>query len=173
MTTPPERAAPEIVLVAALGRNRVIGVDGAMPWHLPADLKHFKAITLGHPVVMGRRTFESIGRALPGRQNLVVSRTLGRAPDGCTLARSLDDALARANSGAVMVIGGGELYRAALPRARRMELTLVDAMPAGDTEFPAWSHADWSLAAMQVRPADAANIHRLVFCTLIRAPCAA
>jgi len=159
---------PEIVLVAALGRNRVIGFNGGMPWHLPADLKHFKAVTLGHPVVMGRRTFESIGRALPGRLNIVVSRTLERAPAGCERAGSLEEALGKAGRGPVMVIGGGELYRAALPLARRMELTLVDAAPAGDTEFPTWSQADWHLAAMQARPADSANAHRLVFCTLKR-----
>ncbi|MGB0513624.1 MAG: dihydrofolate reductase, partial [Wenzhouxiangellaceae bacterium] len=85
---------PEIVLVAAMGRNRVIGLDGGMPWHLPADLKHFKRVTQGHPVVMGRKTHESIGRALPGRANVVVSRTLSAPPDGCLLAGSLDEALA-------------------------------------------------------------------------------
>ena len=158
----------EIVLVAAMGKNRVIGVDGGMPWHLPADLKHFKAVTMGHPVVMGRRTFESIGKALPGRRNVVLSRSLHSVPTGCELADSLDDALGRLDPGPVMVIGGGELYRAALPRAVRMELTFVDAAPDGDTYFPDWRHADWNLDAMCRRPADDANPHALVFCSLSR-----
>ena len=158
----------EIVLVAAMGKNRVIGVDGGMPWRLPADLKHFKAVTMGHPVVMGRRTFESIGKALPGRRNVVLSRSLDAVASGCELVDSLDEALRRLHPGPVMVIGGGELYRAALPRAARMELTFVDAAPDGDTHFPAWRHADWNLDAMHRRPADAVNPHALVFCSLSR-----
>jgi dihydrofolate reductase len=156
----------EIILVAALARNRVIGAGGGMPWRLPADLQHFKAVTLGHPVVMGRRTFESIGRPLPGRRNIVVSRSLAEAPAGCELARSLD--VATAGPGPVMLIGGGELYAQALPRAQRMELTLVDAAPEGDTRFPEWRLRDWQLTAMRVRPPDAANCHRLVFLSLER-----
>lgn len=159
---------PEIVLVAAMDRNRVIGVDGGMPWHLPADLKHFKAVTMSHPIVMGRRTFESIGRALPGRRNIVLSRSLGRAPAGCELVASLEEVLEACGPGPLMVIGGGELYRAALPLAARMELTFVDAAPGGDTYFPRWPHADWRLDAMRRRPADAANPCALVFCSLSR-----
>lgn len=158
----------EIVLVAAMGRNRVIGVDGGMPWHLPADLKHFKTVTMGHPVVMGRRTFESIGKALPGRRNVVLSRSLVPAPEGCELAASLDEALDGLDAGPLMVIGGGELYRAALPHAARMELTFVDAAPEGDTCFPAWRHAEWQLESMRRRPADASNRYALVFCSLSR-----
>ena len=151
-----------------MGKNRVIGVDGGMPWHLPADLKHFKAVTMGHPVVMGRRTFESIGKALPGRRNVVLSRSLEPAPAGCEVAGSLDEALGRLEHGPVMVIGGGELYRSALPLASRMELTFIDAAPEGDTHFPAWNHADWAVAEMSRRPADAENPHALVFCSLSR-----
>ncbi|HMB38289.1 MAG TPA: dihydrofolate reductase [Wenzhouxiangellaceae bacterium] len=159
----------EIVLVAAMGKNRVIGVDGGMPWHLPADLKHFKAVTMGHPVVMGRRTFESIGKALPGRRNVVLSRSLDPAPAGCEVADSLDEALDRLDQGPVMVIGGGELYRTALPVAYRMELSFIDTAPEGDTHFPNWNKAQWSLAAMSRRPADAENPYALVFCSLSRA----
>jgi dihydrofolate reductase len=158
----------EIVLVAALARNRVIGVDGGMPWHLPADLKHFKRITLGHPVVMGRRTFESIGKPLPGRRNIVLSTSLAQPPDGVELHDSLDGALAALDDEAVMIIGGGALYEQALPRADRLELTLVDAAPDGDTRFPAWNRRDWALEAMERRPADDANAHPLVFCTFVR-----
>ena len=162
------RPEHEIVLVAAMGRNRVIGVDGGMPWHLPADLKHFKAVTMGHPIVMGRRTFESIGRALPGRRNIVLSRSLDKAPPGCELFASLEAAQKSVDSGPLMVIGGGALYRTALPLAARMELTFVDAAPAGDTYFPQWAHADWRLDAMCRRPPDAANPCALVFCALMR-----
>jgi len=157
----------EIVLVAAMGKNRVIGIDGGMPWHLPADLKHFKTVTMGHPVVMGRRTFESIGKALPGRRNVVLSRSLDQ-PVGCEVAASLAEALRVLEPGPVMVIGGGELYRTALPVASRMELTFIDTAPEGDTHFPDWHKAQWSLAAMSRRPADAANPCALVFCSLSR-----
>ncbi len=156
---------PEIVLVAAMGRNRVIGRNGRMPWHLPADLKHFKAVTLGHPVIMGRRTFESIGKALPGRRNIVVSRKLSAPPEKYELARSPDQALAIASEARVMIIGGGELYAALLPRAARMELTWVDAEPEGDTVFPNWDRHAWRLEAMQVSPADGKNPFDLVFCS--------
>jgi len=151
-----------------MGKNRVIGFDGGMPWHLPADLKHFKAVTMGHPVVMGRRTFESIGKALPGRRNVVLSRSLDPAPEGCEVAASLAEALRVLEPGPVMVIGGGELYRTALPVASRMELTFIDTAPEGDTHFPDWHKAQWSLAAMSRRPADAANPCALVFCSLSR-----
>ncbi|MBY6204039.1 dihydrofolate reductase [Halomonas denitrificans] len=164
---PPAR--PEIVLVAALGRNRVIGVDGEMPWHLPADLAHFKQVTLGHPVIMGRATFESIGRPLPGRRNLVLSRSWSEAPSGVECARSLDEALDRLDAEVpAMVIGGGQLYAEALPRAAAMELTLVDARPEGDTRFPAWRRVDWRLRSMEAHPADGANPHRMIFLSLIR-----
>jgi dihydrofolate reductase len=158
----------EIVLVAALARNRVIGVDGGMPWHLPADLKHFKRVTMGHPIVMGRRTFESIGRALPGRRNIVLSTSMNAVPDGVEVHASFDEALAVIDDETVMVVGGGALYEETLARADRMELTLVDAEPEGDTHFPAWDPHQWRLAAMERRPADDANEHALVFCTLVR-----
>ncbi len=164
-----DRARPDIVLVAALARNRVIGVDGEMPWRLPADLAHFKQLTLGHPVIMGRATFESIGRALPGRRNLVLSRSWTDAPSGVERAGSLDEALDRLDPELpAMVIGGGQLYAEALPRAAAMELTLVDARPDGDTRFPAWRRVDWRLRAMQAHPADGANPYRMVFLSLTR-----
>jgi len=159
----------EIVLVAAMGHDRVIGVDGQMPWHLPADLRHFKSITLGYPVLMGRRTFESIGKPLPDRQNIVLSRSEGALPAGCRRAGSLDQAMSQAEGGTVMVIGGGDLYRQVLPFADRLELTFVDADVKGDTRFPQWSAGDWLPAAMRARPADDRNRYRLVFCSLIRA----
>jgi dihydrofolate reductase len=162
-------ARPPVILVAALGRNRMIGADGGMPWHLPADLAHFKRVTLGHPVIMGRATFESIGRPLPGRRNIVLSRRGFDAPRGVECAASLDEALDRLDADVpAMIIGGGQVYAEALPAADRMELTLVDARPDGDTRFPDWSRAEWRLVASEARPADDDNPHRLVFVTLER-----
>jgi dihydrofolate reductase len=158
----------EIVLVAAMARDRVIGRAGGMPWHLPADLKHFKAVTSGHPVVMGRRTYESIGRPLPNRLNIVVSRSAPSLPEDVLVASSLDEAIERADADRVMVIGGGEIYRQALPRADRLELTLIDAVIPGDTRFPDFSGGGWRLASMQARAADERNPYKLVFCSLVR-----
>jgi dihydrofolate reductase len=159
----------DIVLVAAMARHRAIGKDGAMPWHLPADLKHFKAVTLGHPVIMGRRTYESIGRPLPGRLNIVISRHRPELPRGVVLAGSLEEALAHCRDHErVMIIGGGEVYRQALPLATHMELSFIDARVEADTHFPQWTHGHWRLQAMTVRPADADNACQLSFCTFSR-----
>lgn len=160
----------ELVLVAAMARNRVIGDAGGMPWHLPADLKHFKAVTMGCPVIMGRRTFESIGRPLPGRLNIVISRARPELPEGVVLAGSLAEATERAGDDRAMVIGGGQVYREALARADRLELTLIDAVVTGDTVFPEWSATEWRLVGMRSKPADDKNPHNLVFATFERAP---
>ena len=140
-------ASPRITLVAAVARNGVIGADGGMPWHLPADLRHFKAVTMGHPMVMGRRTFDSIGRALPGRRTIVVTRDRGWSAPGVDVAHSLEDALAAAADGdpaqPVMVVGGGEIYRQAMPLADRLEITHVDTDASGDTTFPDIDPAGW------------------------------
>lgn len=157
-----------IVLVAAMGRNHVIGRGGQMPWHLPADLRHFKEITMGRPIIMGRKTWEAIGKPLPGRHNIVVSRGRPDLPDGVSLAGGLDEALTLAGEGVVMIIGGGELYRQALPLAARMELTLVDTEPKGDTDFPRWNPGEWTITATSTREADERNPYRLVFCTYER-----
>lgn len=126
-----------ITLIAAMAENRVIGKDGAMPWHLPDDLARFKAITLGHPVIMGRKTFASIGRPLPGRLNIVLTRRKGYSPEGVAVARSLDEALALAGTAdEVFICGGGQVYREALPLADRIHLTVVHRPYEGDTTFP-------------------------------------
>lgn len=126
-----------VSLIAAMAENRVIGRDGALPWHLPADLARFKALTLGHPVIMGRKTFAAIGRPLPGRLNIVLSRQPAFRPAGVLVARSLAEALQLA-AGAVEVFicGGGQLYREALPLAERVYLTIVHRAYPGDTVFP-------------------------------------
>ncbi len=137
----------QVALVAAVARNRVIGRDGAMPWHLPQDLKHFRQLTVGHPVVMGRRTWESLParfKPLPERDNWVVSRQPTWHADGATRAYSLSDALSRLQASAaarVFVIGGATLYHAALPLADRLLLTEIDAEFDGDTHFPTWDRA--------------------------------
>ena len=136
-----------IELVYAVARNGVIGRDNAMPWNLPSDLRHFKAVTMGNPVVMGRRTFESIGRPLQGRKNIVVTHRTDYAPEGVTVVGSPDDAveLARRVDGgrAVSVIGGSQIYRELLPRADRLIVTHVDAEPEGDTFMPPVDDAVW------------------------------
>ncbi len=142
--TPRLGSMTRITVLAALGRNGVIGRDGGMPWHLPADLRHFKATTMGHVMVMGRRTFDSIGRALPGRRTVVVTRDPTWRHTDVETAHSFEDALLLAGpADEVFVVGGGELYRLALPFAQRLVLTEVDAEPDGDTFFPEWDRSRW------------------------------
>lgn len=132
-------SARALTLIAAIGRDRVIGEAGGLPWHLPEDLRHFRAATMGHAMIMGRRTWESIGRPLPGRTSVIVSRTLADAPPGALLARDLSTALERAREvdPEPVVIGGGQLYAAAMPLATRLLLTEIDRhVPGGDTFFP-------------------------------------
>ncbi|WP_346911292.1 dihydrofolate reductase [uncultured Roseibium sp.] len=140
---------PQIVLIAAVARNGAIGLDNDMPWRLPSDLKHFKAMTLGKPVVMGRKTFESLGRPLPGRPNIVISRNGFRA-DGADVVASLEEALERAFALAadlavddIIVMGGGQIYHQAMDRADRLEITEVQADPEADTHFPDIDPAIW------------------------------
>ena len=129
-------------MVVARADNGVIGRNGGLPWHLPADLRHFKAVTMGKPIVMGRRTFESIGRPLPGRHNIVLTRGDWTA-DGVTVVADLAAALAAAGGGEVAIIGGATVYAAALPLASRVHLTEVHAEPAGDTILPGFDPAIW------------------------------
>lgn len=143
---------PEVVIVAAVARNGIIGRDNALPWRLPEDLRHFKATTLGKPVIMGRKTWESLGRPLPGRLNLVVSRNAAYAAEGGEVVGSLEAALARAAAvGApeACIIGGGELYRQALGLADRLILTEIDRDFAGDAYFPDFDRARFVETARQ------------------------
>ncbi len=134
----------QIVLIVAMAHERVIGKDGRLPWHLPADLKRFKALTVGHPVIMGRKTYDSIGRALPGRHNIVVSRDAKLSVKDADCATSLRSALELAGSaGRVFVIGGEQIYRLALPLADCIELTEVDTTVAGDACFPQIDANQW------------------------------
>ncbi|MFN8990622.1 MAG: dihydrofolate reductase [Betaproteobacteria bacterium] len=134
-----------ISLIAALASNRVIGRQGTLPWHLPDDLRRFKAITMGHPVIMGRRTWESIGRPLPGRRNVVITRQAGYQAAGAEVFADLNGALAAvAGAPEVFVIGGGELYAAALPLAHRLHLTELHQSVEGDAHFPPFDPAHWT-----------------------------
>jgi dihydrofolate reductase len=133
-----------LALIVALARNRVIGRDNRLPWHLPADLRFFKRTTMGKPLLMGRRTWESIGRPLPGRRMIVLSRDPAYQTPGCAVARSLDEALEVAGAvPEIMVIGGASLYAQTLPLAERLYLTCVDADVPGDAWFPEWDERDW------------------------------
>ncbi|WP_107851280.1 type 3 dihydrofolate reductase [Oceanimonas marisflavi] len=145
-------------MIVAMTRDGVIGRDNDMPWHLPADLAYFKQTTLGKPVVMGRNTHESIGRPLPGRRNVIVSRSLAEAPAGTELVSSPEAALTLlANAEEVMVMGGGQLYAALLPKASRLYITRIDASIDGDTHFPAINENEWRLVSEEVRAADERN----------------
>lgn len=133
-----------LCIIAALAANRVIGIEGRLPWKLPEDLRHFKALTLGHPVIMGRRTWESIGRPLPGRMNIVVSRQPGYAAPGARVAANLNDAYAFCSSAEqVFIIGGADLYREALARADILELTEIQQDFSGDVRFPDFERSRW------------------------------
>ena len=137
-----ETPRPRVSLIVAMARNRVIGAGGRIPWHLPNELQLFKRITMGHPIIMGRKTYESIGRLLPGRTTIIVTRQSDYRVPGAIVAHSQDEAIARCrNEEEIFVIGGGELYRETLPRADRIYLTTVEAEPPGDTFMP---EIDWS-----------------------------
>lgn len=150
-----------IALIAAVADNGVIGIDNRLPWHLPQDLKHFKRLTLGKPVIMGRLTFDSIGKPLPGRTNIVLSRQADFQPDGVRVARDWDEALAIARQQAetdgvdeVMVMGGARLYEQALPKADRFYLTRVHLLPDGDARFPDWQDGSWQLQSSEAHTAE-------------------
>lgn len=156
-------------LIVAVADNGVIGSKGALPWHLPDDLAHFKRTTLGKPVIMGRRTFVSIGKPLPGRQNVIVSRDPTFAARGCLVARDLDEALGLyATAPEQIVIGGAELYQAALPRAQRIYLTRVHASPPGDVSFPELEPGEWGESLVLEHPADARHAHAFTIWLLVR-----
>lgn len=149
-------ARPILTLVVAMARGRVIGYGGTMPWHLPDDFKYFKAVTMGKPVVMGRRTWQAIGKPLPGRLNIVVTRERGFAAPGCIVVHSLAEAIAAAGAAPeIMIIGGAELYRQTLPRACRIHLTLIEADVPGDTWFPELDQAQWREVSRTAHAADA------------------
>jgi len=146
-----------LCMIAAVAENRCIGAENKLPWHLPEDLKRFRAITRGHPVIMGRKTFESIGRPLPQRQNIVITRDPHYSADGVETATSLEQAIERAkaqNPEQIFVIGGAEIYRLALPLADRLYLTLVHQNVSGDAFFPEWNPSEWRETFREAHPAQ-------------------
>jgi dihydrofolate reductase len=161
-----------VVLIAAVARNGTIGAANRMPWHLPEDLRHFRAATLGHPVIMGRKTWEALPerfRPLPGRANIVVTRQRGYSAPGAAIARDLPEALARAGAAErVHVIGGAQLYAAALPLADELELTEIDADIEGDTFFPDWPRERFVEVRRERRRAEPPNDFDLSFVTYRR-----
>ena len=164
-----KHAAVELVVAAA--ENDVIGRANRLPWHLPADFRHFRALTLNRHVLMGRKTYESIGKALPDRTNLVLSRRAQFAPAGCQVVATLDEArAAAADAGSpLMVIGGAEVYRICMPFASRIHLTLVHArIDDGDTFFSDWRAVSWRESGRERHEADARNAHAYSFITLDR-----
>jgi dihydrofolate reductase len=157
-----------VSLVVACSENRVIGRDNQLPWSLPADLKHFRRVTMGHPIVMGRRTHESIGKPLPGRQNIVLTSNPDYLAAGCTVVDSWQSGKAHAIGDELMVVGGESLYRLVLPEAAKIYLTEVHAHVAGSVRFPELDTMAWQERSRQFRPADERNQYDLSFVLLER-----
>ncbi|MFP5506415.1 MAG: type 3 dihydrofolate reductase [Gammaproteobacteria bacterium] len=158
-----------ISIIVAMDRNRLIGRGNALPWHLPADLAHFKAVTMGKPILMGRKTYESIGRPLPGRHNIVITRNADFAAPGCTVVASVDAALAAAGAvPEIMLIGGAQLYAELLPRVGRIYVTRIDAAFDGDAWFPALDDGDWVETARSDHDPDERNPYPYSFRVLER-----
>lgn len=161
---------PEIFLVLARAPNGVIGADGTLPWHLPQDLRHFKALTQGRPMIMGRKTFDSLPGLLPGRRHIVLTRDQDWAEDGAEVVHSMEEAIAAANAPHVAVIGGAEIFTLFLPHADRIELTEVHADIAGDTLMPPFDADGWQEIGRTDHPADPDHRDRpaFSFVTLVR-----
>jgi dihydrofolate reductase len=138
-----------ISLIAALGKDRIIGSENKLIWDIPGDMKHFRNLTSGKTVVMGRKTYESIGRPLPKRKNIIITRDRSYRAEGCIVVHSLDDALKHAGPGELMVIGGAQIYSEFLPKAHRMYLTLIDHEFEGDAKFPKWKDSEWKIVSRE------------------------
>jgi dihydrofolate reductase len=160
-----------ISLIVAMDEMGRIGFEGRLPWHLPADLNHFKSITMGHHLIMGRKTYESIGRPLPGRTMIVVTHNAEYRPQGCLVAHSLESALTLAEEGGeeeVFIIGGGEIFVQSVPIADRIYLTLVHTTLPADVNFPDYFHQNWEEISQESHPADRDNPFPYTFKTLVR-----
>ena len=158
-----------ISIIVALAENRVIGVNNTLPWRLPNDLKHFRHLTTGHAIILGRKNYESIGKPLPERTNIVITRNHDFRADGCLIAHSLDAALALVNNDPeIFVIGGAEIYRAALARTDRLYLTRVHAAIAGDTHFPEFDETEWREISRERHECDERHAYAYSFVVLER-----
>ncbi|HLE94250.1 MAG TPA: type 3 dihydrofolate reductase [Sulfuricaulis sp.] len=153
-----------VSLIAAMSENRIIGINNKLPWHLPADLRHFRRLTTGHPVIMGRRNYESIGKPLPNRTNIVVTRNPDYRAAGCLVTHSLDDAMNSAgNDSEIFIIGGAEIYRQAFDRANRIFITLIHARIEGDTYFPEFEGPPWREISRERHERDENNPYSFSF----------
>lgn len=158
-----------ISLIVAMDRQTVIGRDSSLPWHLPADLRHFKSVTMGKPIIMGRKTYETIGRPLPGRQSIVMTRAHNYEAPGCTVVHSVQEALSAAGEAPeAMVIGGSAIYRQFLPLADRIYLTLIEDEFPGTVTFPPISCDDWEIVWEERHTMDEGHPHPFCFLTLAR-----
>jgi dihydrofolate reductase len=157
----------EVFLAVAIADNGVIGNEGKLPWHIPADLRRFKALTMDKPMVMGRKTFEALPGLLPGRRHIVLTRDESWADEGAEVTHSIEAALNLANSPHIAVIGGAEIYRLFLHRADRIELTEVHAAPHGDAHFPRFDRSEWSESFRESHPAEG-KMPGFDFVTLLR-----
>ena len=162
-------------MIVATADNNIIGKDNTMPWHLPADLAYFKKMTLGKPIIMGRKTYESIGRPLPGRRNIVISRDESYVAEGIDTVTSVEHALALVDGSGgsqavkeIMVIGGGAIYKHCLPNADRLYVTHIKAKVDGDTQFPNYDNASWQKTSSELRSSDEKNAYDLNFCVYER-----
>jgi dihydrofolate reductase len=150
-------------IIVAMARNRVIGVDNQLPWHLPEDLKHFKSLTMGHHIIMGRKTYDSIGRPLPGRTTVIVTRDPGYTMGGCLVAHSLEQAIAlSAGDDELFFVGGASLYEQAMPLAERLYITEIQSDYQGDAHFPAIDRRRWSETAREHHVTDAGPAYDFV-----------
>jgi len=165
-----ESRKPRISVIAALAKNRVIGIENRLPWRLPEDLAHFKALTLGHPILMGRKTFESLGRPLPGRTNVVITRNADYTPEGCLVAASIPAAIDLCqDANEIFFIGGAELYAQAIPLADRLYLTEVDIEAAGDAWFPDYDRSAFREVSRAVHSGEKGDPLRFAFVVYDRA----
>lgn len=159
----------KISIICALAKNFVIGNKNQLPWHLPADLRHFKELTLGKPIIMGRKTFESIGKPLPQRRNIIITHNTNFNFSGCEAVHSLEEALTLAkNDNEIMIIGGANIFAQALPLARRMYLTILDQDFEGDAYFPKWNEQEWKIIERIDCQPDEKNPYHYSFLTLER-----
>lgn len=159
----------DIALIAAMAHHRVIGKNNQLPWHLPADLKHFKAITTGKPIIMGRKTFEAIGKPLPHRQNIILTTNLHWSVPDVTVVNTWEEALLACKSASeVIVIGGAQLYEQTLAKATRLYLTFIDAEIEGDAFFPEWDPSEWVEVERTLHPADQNNQYPMEFVSFMR-----
>ncbi|PLT29324.1 dihydrofolate reductase [Peribacillus deserti] len=159
-----------ISFLVAMDKNRVIGKDNGLPWHLPADLKYFKQVTMGHPIIMGRKTYESIGRPLPGRENIILTRNQEYKAEGCTIIHTIEELIELEENRKVecFVIGGAEIFNLSFSIADRIYITEIDEVFEGDTHFPEINMKEWELVSKEKGPKDDKNPYDYYFCVYDR-----